>query len=182
MGLRLFGEGYLHSFEYLIAPFTGEMRSRDYPDMRTRAEFLERAAIKFSISVPEGYVQNFEDSSEMPDPTDEFILQASDAATRASVDYILSLTQTISDDPEFRSLSDEKACACLGCIKIGMPAEHIDYIGDIINGGWAAYRDETIIPANAIGERRRVDVLNELLLKTIEVSEFEARRRDSKCY
>src|SRR5262249_55869158 len=69
MGLRLFGEGYLHSFEYLIAPFTGEMRSRDYPDMRTRAEFLERAAIKFSISVPEGYVQNFEDSSEMPDPT-----------------------------------------------------------------------------------------------------------------
>jgi hypothetical protein len=59
-----------------------------------------------------------------------------------------------------------------------MPAEEIDYIGDIVNAGWAAYRDETIIPASETGERRRVDVLNELMLKSIEVAEVEARMRE----
>jgi hypothetical protein len=178
MGLRLFGESYLHSFEYLVAPFTGEARSRYYPDMRTRAEFLLKAAAKFSISPPERYVQRFDDSSGVPDPADEFILQASDAATRESVDQILSLVQKIGDDADFPCLSAEKTRACLSRIKIGVPAEEIDYIGDIVNAGWVAYRDETIIPAEEIGERRRVDVLNELLLKSIEVAEVEATTKD----
>jgi hypothetical protein len=178
MGLRLFGASYLHSFEYLVAPFTGETRSRDYPDMRTRAEFLEKAAARFSISPPDHYVQRFDDSTAVSDPADEFLLEASDAATRESADQILSLVETISNDGDFPRLSEDKTRACLSRISVGMPAEEIDYIGDIVNAGWAAYRDETIIPASAIGERRRVDVLNELLLKSIEVAEVEARMRE----
>lgn len=71
MGLRLFGESYLHSFEYLLAPRTGETRARDYPDMRTRAEFLLKATTMFSISPPDDYVQRFDDSSGVPDPADD---------------------------------------------------------------------------------------------------------------
>ena len=177
-GLRLFGESYLHSFEYLLSPRTGETRSRDYPDMRTRAEFLLKAATMFSIPPPDRYVQRFDDSSGVPDPADEFILQASDAATRACVDQILSLVRTIGDDEHFPRLSEEKSRACLNRIKSGVPAEEVEYIGDIVNAGWLAYRDETIIPASRIGEQRRVDVLNELLLKSIEVSEVEAKMKD----
>lgn len=178
IGLRLFGESYLHSFEYLLAPFTGEPRSRDYPDMRMRAEFLLKAAARFSISTPDRYVQRFDDSPGVPDPADEFILQASDAATRESVDQILSLVQSIGDTSNFPHLSGEKSHACLDRIRLGVPAEEVDYIGDIVNAGWLAYRDETIIPVSQIGERRRVDVLNELLLKSIEVAEVEATIKD----
>jgi hypothetical protein len=176
MGLRLFGESYLHSFEYLLAPRTGETRSR-YPDMRTRAEFLLKAASKLSISPPAGYAERFENSSAVPDPAENFILQASDAGTRDSVDRILSLVQAIGDDSHFPCLSEEKSRVCLNRIKSGVPAEEVDYIGDIVNAGWLAYRDETIIPASLIGEQRRVEVLNELLLKSIEVAEVEAKMK-----
>jgi len=146
--------------------------------MRTRAEFLLKAATIFSISPPDGYVQRFDDSSGVPDPADEFILQASDAATRECVDQILSLVRTIGDDEDFPRLSEERSRECLSRIQSGVPAEEIDYIGDIVNAGWLAYRNETIIPASDIGGQRRVDVLNELLLKSIEVSEVEARIKD----
>lgn len=88
------------------------------------------------------------------------------------------MVQTIGDGEDFPRLSEDKARACLSQIKSGVPAEEIDYIGDIVNAGWLAYRDETIIPTSLIGEQRRVDVLNELLLKSMEVAEVEARLKD----
>ena len=59
----------------------------------------------------------------------------------------------------------------------GIPAENVQYIGNIVNAGWIIYRDEKRLPEGALKGRRRIDALNELLLKSIEVAEFEARMR-----
>jgi hypothetical protein len=178
VGLKLFGESYLHSFEYLAAPFTGEPRSRDYPDMKTRAEYLVRAAARFLVEAPNDYVSHFDDSLESMGLAEKFLLKASDLATQATVDTLLTAVLEISVSYDFPPLSVDETGRCLARISNGMPAEGVTYIGSIVNAGWAAYRDEAILAQGSMGARRRIDVLNELLLKSIEVAEFEARMRD----
>ena len=53
----------------------------------------------------------------------------------------------------------------------------MDYMGNIINAGWMAYLDATILPWSETRDGRRIDALNEILLKSIEVVEFEARMK-----
>jgi hypothetical protein len=178
VGLKLFGESYMHSFEYLAGPFTGEPRSRDYPDMKTRAEYLVRAAARFSVEAPDAYASHFDDSLESMGLAERFLLKASDVATQATVDNLLDTVLEISVSYDFPPLSADESERCLTRIRKGMPAEGVAYIGNIVNAGWAAYRDESILPQSLMGERRRIDALNELLLKSIEVAEFEARMRD----
>ncbi|MBV9860997.1 MAG: hypothetical protein JO267_02495 [Alphaproteobacteria bacterium] len=178
VGLKLFGASYLHSFEYLTAPFTGEPRSREYPDMKTRAEFLSSAVDFFSFAFPSGYADHFENSTTENGPADRFLIEASDAATRATVQDLLDLTVEISAKRTFPSLSEQESEFCLTRIKSGVPAEGVEYIGNIINAGWSAYRDNTLLGPSSPG-RRRIDILNELLLKSIEVAEFEVRMRDA---
>lgn len=96
-------------------------------------------------------------------------------ADSAKFDRALEQVMEISGRLNFPALSDEAADRCFRRIKRGMPAEGIDYIGDIINGGWTAYRDPDVLTVAQLGGRRRIEVLNELLLKSIEVAELEAR-------
>jgi hypothetical protein len=179
MGLHLFGVSYLHSFEYLLAPRSGEVRACDYPDMGTRAAFLQKAAARFAVTLPDDYIKRFDNSPGISDPAEEFIVRGGDAATRESVDNLLEFVERISQEPNFPTLSSAKELDYLNRFKKGIPAEGADYIGDIVNAGWAAYRDETAFPTDVIGDRRKIDVLNEFLLKTIEVAEIETLMGES---
>ena len=179
IGLHLFGVSYLHSFEYLLAPRSGEVRACDYPDVGTRAAFLQKAAARFAVTVPDDYIKRFDDSPGISDPAEDFILRGSDAATRESVGNVLEFVEKICQEPNFPTLSTAKELDCLTRFKRGMPAEGADYIGDIVNAGWAAYRDETAFSTDVIGDRRRIDVLNEFVLKTIEVTEIETLMSES---
>lgn len=177
VGLKLFGESYLHSFEYLLAPSTGEFRWRDYPGLKTRAEFLEKAAAHFGISTPTNYSRRFDNPAGISDPADRFLTDSSDAATSATIDSILACVDELSVKLQFPRTSNGKIAQCLQCIRNGVPAEGMDYIGNIINAGWMAYLDATILPWSETRDGRRIDALNEILLKSIEVVEFEARMK-----
>jgi len=177
IGLKLFGETYLHSFEYLLAPSIGEFRSRDYPGMKTRAEYLEKAAVHFGISVPTNYSRRFDNPAGISDPADRFLTDTSDGARSATIDTILAYVDEIGVKLQFPKTSKEKTEQCLQCIRNGVPTEGMGYIGNIINAGWMAYLDETVLPWAEKREGRRIDALNEILLKSIEVVEFEARMK-----
>jgi hypothetical protein len=181
VGLKLFGQSYVHSFEYLLAPSTGDFRWRDYPGLRTRAAFLETAAEHFGIPVPLDYSSRFEDPSITGDPAEVFLAKTSDAATRESIIALLDCVTQLSEQLQFPVISPEKTAACLQCIRGGIPCEDAGYVGNIINAGWAAYLDDAIFPWPAQKEGRRIDALNEILLKSIEVNEYEERMKGGRC-
>jgi hypothetical protein len=177
VGLKLFGSSYLDSFEYLLAPSMGEPRSREYPNMRTRARILERAAKSFGVTVPPGYPDHFDELTETREPADQFLIQASDAATEQTVVEIEKHVVALSERLKFPILSPTETNRCVDRMKMGIPAENTTFIANVINAGWIIFKDETLLPEAALGMERRISVLNQLLLKTIEVSEFEARMR-----
>jgi hypothetical protein len=179
VGLKLFGESYLYSFEYLLAPSIGESRSPEYPAMDTRADVLARAAAEFSVSVPHGYKARFDAPAEAPDRAERFLVEKSDVATGATVATLLREVKELAEKLNFPTLSPDSTARCLRALKAGVPAEQVGTLANIVNAGWLPYHDETVFRAGEIGKRRRIDVLNEMLLKTIEIMEFEERMRQS---
>jgi hypothetical protein len=179
VGLKLFGQSYLHSFEYLLAPSPGDSRWRDYPGMRTRAAYLETAAARFGIAIPTNYSSHFDDPSVTGDPAEVFLTTTSDAATGDSIPSLLDCVGELSERLRFPTMSPQKAAECLRCIRGGIPCQDAEYIGNIVNAGWAAYLDDAILPWPVGKEGRRIDALNEILLKSIEVNEYEARMKVS---
>ena len=146
--------------------------------MGTRAGFLERAAREFSMPVPDGYPIRFDTPAETADPAERFLIEKSDAATAETVPRLQKEVADLAAKLDFPKLSSEATERCLGMIKGGVPAEGVGTLANIVNAGWTAYRDETAFTRHQIGDRRRIDVLNEILLKTIEVMEFEDRMRN----
>lgn len=82
IGLRLFGEGFLYSFIYLIAPYIGD-RPAHYPTLAARVNVLLEAAKRFSIDVPEGFASYFSDPPKKLNAADKFVLDMADAASNA---------------------------------------------------------------------------------------------------
>jgi hypothetical protein len=62
------------------------------------------------------------------------------------------------------------------CFKAEVPATGYPNLADVINAGWKAYFDQDLWKPNSIATDR-FQPLNELILKTVEVMEFEIRMR-----
>jgi hypothetical protein len=60
LGLRLFGEGFIYSFIYLIAPNLGD-RSPDYPSLTARVKALLQGSNEFQVDAPLGLASYFSD-------------------------------------------------------------------------------------------------------------------------
>ena len=63
LGLRLFGNAYLHAFAYVASPQPGKERPPNYPDVKLRASHLCEAAAKWGIAPPDRYMDLFREQS-----------------------------------------------------------------------------------------------------------------------
>lgn len=179
VGIRVFGESYIYSFEYLLAPNLGDFRSPLYPSMQKRAEFLEQAGREYRVSVPDGYSKQFKDerSPFVSSEKESFLLSISDGVTKSLVDKLIRLVKEFASQKKVPYPRKKMADRIHKCFENLVPAFEVDNLADIINAGWKAWLDNRLwenIPSVA-GRRR--EVLNELILKSIEVMEFETRIR-----
>ena len=171
-GLRLFGTAYLHAFSYLLAPYSGEERSPKYPDMPSRAKFLEQAALHFGFDVPENYHESFDDKEQNLHKADKFIQQRADKATEKMIPRILQEIDIMMEELKVPRIRQEDVEACVRAFQTGVPTDKASDLAAIINGGWTVYIKQLESSANG-GEEFSLSGLNELVLKSIEVMEFE---------
>src|SRR5690606_23296168 len=89
IGLRLFGESYLYSFLYLIAPNIGD-RPNHYPTLAGRVTVLTNACAAFSIQQPPDFQGYFVDPlKSLPGP-EAFVLKMADLASSALTSDLIS--------------------------------------------------------------------------------------------
>src|ERR1700730_11572531 len=81
LGVYVFGQAFLYSFRYLIAPSLGHVRSVYYPRALSRAEYMQNAAVSYGLPQINEFVQAFNDKEASLSPAERFIVEAADDAT-----------------------------------------------------------------------------------------------------
>lgn len=176
IGLRLFGESYLYSFIYLIAPHTGE-RAAYYPSLGSRVTALESAARAFGITEPPAFSGYFIDLPKRLQANEAFCLRMADQASTAMIEDLIAAVSghvartglALPSDAE-RDRIVKQFCAL-------SPAASTTSIGDTINAGWAIRLNWAHWKNFNFREDTRLEILNDLVFKTMEVMEFESRTR-----
>lgn len=176
IGVRIFGESYFFATEYFLSPNFGNRRAAHYPDIKTRTEAMVLSAKKFGFEPPDNFSSRFSENDLNLDVKQEFILSISDIATEGIVDDIISIVEFIANKKNLSFPKCSEAKRIYSCFKAGIPASDVNDLPEIINAGWLAYFDNDLWSQNS-SPGERFSPLNELILKTTEVLEYEIRMK-----
>lgn len=176
LGLRLFGESFIYSFIYLLAPNFGD-RAPHYPLLAARVDALMKGCVKFGIQPPKDFGAYFSDSVKRLPDVDSFILRMADNSSDALIpkivdavdDHIRNVGLPLSSDHE-RDRIVKHFCEL-------SPASKIKSIADVVNAGWHIRLNWSLWDKFDFRPEERLDILNDLVFKTMEVSEFESRMK-----
>jgi hypothetical protein len=182
IGLRIFGESYLQAFAYLLSPRLAGLRSVIYPNFRRRVSDLVNATNLFGVKMssfppkftPAQYTDLFEDLSEPPEyeRNKRLLLSLADHASQRQFDKVAKLASETVINADVTMPSDDKINEIYKDFELIAPAQAAGCLANILNAGWRGFHDENLwsgIPQI----KSRNAVLKELLLKSIEVFEYE---------
>lgn len=167
IGVILFRSAFLQSMEYLLAPSWGGFRSFEYPSNNKRAEFLILFAQKLGCLVPDGFSGMFKPSvPQTLDQRDQFVMDRADELVEQIAAEVFDLALNIVQQQK-ASLPDEIEIAeIIKYFTHGTPANGRYSLGSIICAAWRCRLSE---------HPPSLDLLSEIVLKTIEISEINER-------
>lgn len=171
-GVRIFAESYLFAFSYLITPGSGK-RSLLYPSLKNRAKNLAKVSKKLGIEPPSGFSEWFS-VEKTPDVNEKelFLLELADKAHASVVEELFEKANEISNDANIPMRSGKKIETVMKAFKLLTPAAGIGDLTNILNAAWQVF-DKQDMWKGKVDDR--LGTLAELVLKSIEVLEFEER-------
>ena len=175
VGLRVFGEGYLYAFEYLLAPGVSGDRSTDYPRLQDRVKVLQSSATAWEVSSPAAFAESFD----AQDLGGLFLQSFADETALALVPDLMKCAAELTTSLELVKHTDQDMEKLASRFKALVPATGAKHLGWLINAGWRVYFSEVAGPSpsnsalSKLKDEDRSRVLNELLLKSFEVFEIE---------
>lgn len=178
LGVRLFGEAFIHAFAYLLLPWFSDRRVCYYPNMQQRFSNLRQAAEHFGVTLSQDYESCIkqETISSVESAKDEFLLSLADKAASSMVDEVINKASQLADDRQMPGPTPSKIDRALTSFKLLTPASGIGSLVDILNAGWQVYQQADFWKdAPDVPEERRVSTLYEVVLKSIEILEVEER-------
>ena len=175
MGVRLFAESYLHAFAYLLLPGTMK-RSWFYPNTRQRFDNLKLAGKKYNFALCDDYREWFVDQEEpSKGQKDCFLLSLADSAALTLVPEVVAKSASLAEAADAPILDGDIVKRCLSSFRFFTPATGAKSLANILDAGWRVYRDPAFWESASHVPEDRVTVINELVLKSIEVLEIENR-------
>lgn len=181
LGLLIFRKSYLYSMQYLLAPGFSYERPERYPSMKARVEALEKCARDEGIELPDKFSENFDQNK---NARNAVLLSLSDEVVArltpelfAKAKEIATTKDLIKDDPDEVK---RHAAAFRGVV----PPMHATSLSNLINAAWEVSldQDDYLAKEYAIAQKDKTlrdIVLNEVLLKSIEVFEIEHHQTKS---
>lgn len=185
IGIFLFGQSFLHSFRYLVAPSLGRIRNVEYPAVRKRAEYMAWYAEQIGIPVPTDFVQSFREDEPNLTKQVKFVVSMADAATASLYPDLLPLVEKYRhnairfDTDATTDVNPEPFLRAL------VPPVKVGAIAAIVNAAWQIrlkVDDWDILKNIEDPEKRRREklrVLRDLTLKSYEIYEYTKRVSDN---
>lgn len=171
-GLYLFGDAYFFAFEHLMYP-GGEERQPDYPRPEDRVAFLAFCADRRRMQIDGDVSREWRSSSDSSE-TDADIDDVLDKAARAIYANIADAAYSIIEASRVPQPNEDRIGEAVGAFRAGVPVDREAALCDLICAGWRMIREPLTLP-EGVDSR----LINELILKSVEVSEFE--RRSAPC-
>ena len=166
-GLYVFGEGYLCAYEYFLAPGEGK-RSAIYPSALARVRFLRQAAseleLKYNPVIFDGWIDSAPRTG-----SDAEILALADIAVEKTVLALRKRTFEFTRRRKVAAINEKAVDRVLSALKQRVPDSKGATLPEVVTAGWRYLRGKPVMSDDEYG------MLNELMLKSIEVSEFRLR-------
>lgn len=205
LGVRLFGMGYLYAFEYLVAPSLGGTDLQRYPAIDDRVGYLLDAMadmVRFEGADPpghgvispgdsisawlrlEGYQERFKEEPQRKlDVYEEFLLDSAHNACGSLVARLKALAATVCDADEGNREAIARPTLAgakekLRRLECGLPAT--GDLADLANAGWLGYLLPSFWSDRPKWKDQKFRLLNELVFKSLDVTEFERRTNASQ--
>jgi hypothetical protein len=173
-GLRLFGESYLHAFAYLLTP-GGLLRALTYPSLRERIANLESAANQLKLNIPQNYATWFNDDIQPKcSEKDAFLIDLADQSRQSITSDLLDNVIGLADSANAPIQSISKTEEVKRAFRLMTPAIGVRDLINILAAAWELYY-QTDLWSGTVLAPDRLATLNELILKSVEILEFEDR-------
>lgn len=176
MGVRMFGDSYLHAFAYLLAPGLPSEQSIDYPEISKRVDCLVNAAAELKINAPIDYADLFQPQPLPSNPVYELYAAVAGEASQGLAKELIGEVESFCASKNIPEVTENEVARIADDFSRLMPCEGRSSLPDIICAGWRIHLDPSAWAA--IPHLQRVDhlgVLNDLVLKSCEVAEYEER-------
>lgn len=178
VGLQLFGESYLHAFQYLVAP-GNSARSLDYPQTRERANILQLYSNRLGFNA-DNYIDEFIESSVSSSHLYEtLLLRVADAVRDQLVDEMFSASIRCLHEAGAKSPSEEEIATSYDSFRQGMPTDKIESVGSLICAAWRLFLNQNN-RALQKGDHSPISYVSDLVLKSVESHEFYREMKNVK--
>jgi hypothetical protein len=181
LGVYVFGQAFLFSFRYLIAPSLGQARNVLYPRPRSRAEYMQRAAISYGLPIIPDFVDAFNAQELSLPPPERFIIEVADAATEKLHEQLPAIVNNYSGEVDQFSTGSNHENQIGRNLRNLVPSASVTSVSAIVNAAWELrlnIDDWDILGTMTDQVSRRAEklrILRDLVLKSFEVYEFRKR-------
>jgi hypothetical protein len=171
-GLFLFGESYAFAYEYYMFP-GGEVRSLSYPPDEDRISYIAEASKWAGIALSKDVFVGWKRSPDDPDgdANMDFVV---DRALRTTVPGIFEHVQNLLMSVGVPRTDEAATRAIAESFGMHIPHKGGGNLADVITAGWRSLRGKGGLSADD-GAVAELSVLKEVMLKTIEVQEYNLR-------
>lgn len=169
-----FGASYLYAFSYIVAPGTPD-RDAYYPLHSARISVVSKVASDEGVVVPNRSSLDFGKEERQGDARHRYIVRKSEDAVGSITNGLWTRVSEIVDKAKIKRPSPTLAIRHLKDFNIGTPPNDPACLGDVVNAGWLRYEEIVRSSSSPTLASEQLDHLNEMILKTIEVLEFQRR-------
>ena len=177
LGVRIFGEAFLFAFMYLISPNPGGCRSYNYPKLSDRVRFLVKTATWLNHQIGTEFRDQFTEEEPQRPEKFQFMVDIADEAARSLEDDIIKIAKDTCDAADISQPTDKERDRILSNFSIVCPAHDPGSFADIINAGWRIRTGLADFKNKQFSMEGKLEVLNDLIFKSIEVVELRQRMR-----
>jgi hypothetical protein len=167
VGYYIFGEAYLWAFEYFLAPGSGG-RNQNYPPDQARTRYLKDAARRSGLTPDPTLFASWRDIAYPPGHLGE-LLHITDEAVENTIPGLWTRTRDLLSGFGVTTSTAAVVSRVFDNFSNGVPDGAGASLSEVISAGWRFVRARNEL-LNSDDED--FDGLNELMLKSIEVSEY----------
>jgi hypothetical protein len=181
IGIYLFGVSYLHAFSYMSAPQIIKSRLCYYPIFNKRISNMITAANAYGYQeeIPKNYRPYYEEPVLTPTKDlNQFLLSLVDTTLERVIDKLIDIVNDNLDSGDIPRPTKNETDRILNCFSQLIPAENVFSLADIINAAWKANNNNNLWKEMDINEEKRIEIISNLSLKTIEVLDIEQRKKE----
>lgn len=172
VGFWIYGEAYIHAFSYILSPDSGTRHSSYYPANRHRAQYLAKVAISWGGEAASKLPEQFAQPDE---PKDIFTALAVEITTEL-INEISDLVEELCQKRDVTRPTKSGMDMAWNSLSKVYPADHRSTAAEVLCAAWKIRRDFKNWHVSGTEDIRKVNILNDLVLKSFEVSEWQALR------